>query len=138
MIFGALDASLLRCSAGSLFSLDATASDSPACLISRCLIRIFVDHHHLSLILDVLGTPSIDDFYAISSTRSREYIRALPFRKKRNLATLFPNANPSAVDLMEKCLTFSPKKRIQVDEALKHPYLEVRRVHPSDLSRRCR
>lgn len=104
-------------------------SDSPARLISRCLIRIFVDHHQLSLILDVLGTPSIDDFYAISSPRSREYIRALPFRKKRNLATLFPNANPLAVDLMEKCLTFSPKKRIQVDEALKHPYLEVRQVH---------
>ncbi|KAL5523306.1 TMK1_2 [Sanghuangporus sanghuang] len=81
-------------------------------------------HHQLSLILDVLGTPSIDDFYAISSPRSREYIRALPFRKKRNLATLFPNANPLAVDLMEKCLTFSPKKRVQVDEALKHPYLE--------------
>ena len=25
---------------------------------------------------------------------------------------------------MEKCLTFSPKRRIEVDEALKHPYLE--------------
>lgn len=81
-------------------------------------------HHQLSLILDILGTPSIDDFYAISSPRSREYIRALPFRKKKPLASLFPSANPSAVDLMEKCLTFSPKKRIQVDDALRHPYLE--------------
>ena len=27
---------------------------------------------------------------------------------------------------MEKCLTFSPKRRITVEEALKHPYLEVR------------
>ncbi|KAI5122097.1 hypothetical protein M0805_002219 [Coniferiporia weirii] len=81
-------------------------------------------HHQLSLILDILGTPSIDDFYAISSPRSREYIRALPFRKKRPLATLFPNANPLAIDLMDKCLTFSPKKRIQVDDALRHPYLE--------------
>lgn len=26
---------------------------------------------------------------------------------------------------MEKCLTFSPKRRIDVDEALKHPYLQV-------------
>ncbi|KAF8343161.1 CMGC/MAPK protein kinase [Cantharellus anzutake] len=32
-------------------------------------------HHQLSLILDVLGTPSLDDFYAIHSPRSREYIR---------------------------------------------------------------
>ena len=32
---------------------------------------------------------------------------------------------------MEKCLTFSPKRRIDVDEALRHPYLEVK---ASDLS----
>ncbi|KAF8237506.1 Pkinase-domain-containing protein [Tricholoma matsutake] len=81
-------------------------------------------HHQLSIILDVLGTPSIDDFYAITSHRSKEYIRALPFRKKKNFAQLFPKANPLAIDLMEKCLTFSPKRRIEVGEALKHPYLQ--------------
>jgi mitogen-activated protein kinase 1/3 len=27
---------------------------------------------------------------------------------------------------MEKCLTFSPKRRIEVTEALAHPYLAVR------------
>ncbi|CAL1699831.1 unnamed protein product [Somion occarium] len=81
-------------------------------------------HHQLSLILDVLGTPSLDDFYAITSQRSREYIRALPFRKKKPFSSLFPGANPLALDLMEKCLTFSPKRRIDVNEALRHPYLE--------------
>ncbi|THG95594.1 hypothetical protein EW026_g6098 [Hermanssonia centrifuga] len=81
-------------------------------------------HHQLSIILDVLGTPSLDDFYAITSPRSREYIRALPFRKKKSFTALFPGANPLALDLMDKCLTFSPKRRIDVDEALKHPYLE--------------
>ncbi|KZV99680.1 Pkinase-domain-containing protein, partial [Exidia glandulosa HHB12029] len=81
-------------------------------------------HHKLSIILDVLGTPSLDDFYAISSSRSREYIRALPFRKKKPLASLFPGANPQAIDLMEKCLTFSPKRRIDVEATLAHPYLE--------------
>lgn len=30
-----------------------------------------------------------------------------------------------ALDLMEKCLTFSPKRRIDVEDALKHPYLDV-------------
>ncbi|KAG8761593.1 MAP kinase Pmk1 [Ceratobasidium sp. 428] len=81
-------------------------------------------HHQLSLILEVLGTPSLDDFYAINSARSREYIRALPFRKKKNFTQLFPNANPLAVDLLEKCLTFNPKRRIDVVQALAHPYLE--------------
>jgi hypothetical protein len=60
-------------------------------LITLCW---FADHHQLSIILDILGTPSIDDFYAITSQRSREYIRALPFRKKRPFPQLFPNANP--------------------------------------------
>ena len=52
------------------------------------------DHHQLSIILDILGTPSLDDFYAITSQRSREYIRALPFRKKKPFSQLFPTANP--------------------------------------------
>ncbi|TFK46764.1 Pkinase-domain-containing protein [Heliocybe sulcata] len=81
-------------------------------------------HHQLSLILDILGTPSLDDFYAITSPRSREYIRALPFRKKKPFSALFPGKNPLAIDFLEKCLTFSPKRRIQVEEALQHPYLE--------------
>ncbi|ORY92954.1 putative MAP kinase [Leucosporidium creatinivorum] len=81
-------------------------------------------HHQLTLILDVLGTPSLDDFYAISSTRSRDYLRALPFKKKRPFSAIYPNANPLAIDLLEKCLTFNPKKRISVEEALNHVYLE--------------
>ncbi|CAE7231084.1 unnamed protein product [Rhizoctonia solani] len=51
-------------------------------------------HHQLSLILEVLGTPSLDDFYAINSARSREYIRALPFRKKKNFDVVQALAHP--------------------------------------------
>jgi len=71
-----------------------------------------------------VGTPSLDDFYAINSPRSREYIRALPFRKRTPFSLLFPRANPLAIDLMEKCLTFNPARRITVEQALAHPYLE--------------
>lgn len=78
-------------------------------------------HHQLTLILDVLGTPSLDDFYQINSHRSRDYLRALPFKKKKKFAEMYPNAKPLAIDLLEKCLTFNPKKRITVEEALAHP-----------------
>jgi mitogen-activated protein kinase 1/3 len=61
-------------------------------------------HHQLTLILDVLGTPTLDEFYAITTRRSRDYIRALPFRKRRPFAQLFPNANPLAVDFLTKTL----------------------------------
>jgi mitogen-activated protein kinase 1/3 len=37
---------------------------------------------------------------------------------------MFPHANPLALDMLEKLLAFNPTKRITVEEALKHPYLE--------------
>ena len=82
-------------------------------------------HHQLTLILDVLGTPTLDEFYAINSRRSRDYIRALPFRKKRPFNALYPNASPLAIDFLTKTLTFDPKKRLTVEQALQHPYLEA-------------
>ena len=64
-------------------------------------------HHQLTLILDVLGTPTLDEFYAITTRRSRDYIRALPFRKKKPFQTIFPNANPLAIDFLTKTLVCS-------------------------------
>lgn len=62
-------------------------------------------HHQLSLILDVLGTPTMEEFYDITSRRSREYVRALPFRKKRTFESLYPRASPAAIDFLYKTLT---------------------------------
>ncbi|KAK8870111.1 hypothetical protein IAR55_000681 [Kwoniella newhampshirensis] len=82
-------------------------------------------HHQLSLILDVLGTPMIDEFQAITSKRSREYIRSLPMRRRRTFASLYPNANPLAIDFLTKTLTFDPRKRYTVEQCLAHPYLNA-------------
>ena len=35
-----------------------------------------------------------------------------------------PQADAKALDLLDKMLTFNPNKRITVEEALAHPYLE--------------
>jgi hypothetical protein len=77
-----------------LYSLAVIVSSACHLCILGPVKRFGSDHHQLSLILDTLGTPSIDDFYAINSTRSREYIKALPFRRKKIFLSLFPNANP--------------------------------------------
>ncbi|CAG8465505.1 5725_t:CDS:2 [Paraglomus occultum] len=81
-------------------------------------------HDQLRLIFEVLGTPRPDDLKSISSKRARQYIRSMPFKKRIPFAQLFPNANPLALDLLEKMLTFNPSNRITVEEALNHPYME--------------
>jgi mitogen-activated protein kinase 1/3 len=86
--------------------------------------RLFADHHQLTLILDVLGTPTMEDYYGIKSRRAREYIRSLPFKKKIPWKAMFPKTSDLALDLLERLLAFNPVKRITVEEALKHPYLE--------------
>ncbi|KIK60309.1 hypothetical protein GYMLUDRAFT_244329 [Collybiopsis luxurians FD-317 M1] len=81
--------------------------------------------HQLDLMLDVIGTPTIDEFNAISSRRARDYIRSLPIKKAKSFRLLFPTASDDAIDFMNKTLTFDPKKRMTVEEALEHPYLSV-------------
>jgi mitogen-activated protein kinase 1/3 len=60
--------------------------------------------HQLDLILDVIGTPSLEEFYAITSRRSRDYIRSLPIRKRRPFTALFPQASVEAIDFLNKTL----------------------------------
>lgn len=91
----------------------------------RMAVRTEADRFaELSLILECLGTPTMDDFNEITSKRSQDYLRALPFHRRRDLREMCPKAKPNALDLMRRCLTFSPRKRITVEEALEHPYLE--------------
>lgn len=79
--------------------------------------------HQLDLILEIIGTPTLDEFYSITSRRSRDYVRTLPIRKRRSFTALFPKASPEAIDFLQKTLTFDQRKRMTVDQALAHPYL---------------
>ncbi|KAF3988126.1 hypothetical protein FT663_03669 [Candidozyma haemuli var. vulneris] len=85
-------------------------------------------HNQLWLIMEVLGTPNSEDYNNIKSKRAREYIRSLPFCKKMPFSELFshvPEVNPLAIDLLERLLAFNPAKRITVEDALAHPYLNM-------------
>mmetsp|Transcript_2583 Transcript_2583/g.7327 ORF Transcript_2583/g.7327 Transcript_2583/m.7327 type:complete len:397 (+) Transcript_2583:376-1566(+) len=79
--------------------------------------------HQLNLITKVIGSPSEEDLMFISSEKARRYIRSLPKHSHVDFRTLYPHANETALDLIEKMLVFDPNRRITVEEALEHPYL---------------
>lgn len=38
---------------------------------------------------------------------------------------MFPNSPPDALDILDKMLDLNPSRRITVEDALKHPFLET-------------
>ncbi|KAL1746190.1 kinase-like domain-containing protein [Schizophyllum fasciatum] len=85
--------------------------------------RDYVDQ--LNQILHYLGTPSEDTLRRVGSPRAQDYIRSLPIRPRVPFATLYPHANPLAIDLLSKMLCFDPAKRISCEQALNHAYFQV-------------
>ena len=43
---------------------------------------------------------------------------------EKSIKNVFVNASEEAIDLLKRILTFNPKKRITVDEALEHCYFK--------------
>merc|ERR1712183_6597 len=102
---------------------------SVGCILAEMLSNrpIFPGKHYLDQlnhILGILGSPSPEDLNCIINDKARSYLQSLPFKPKIPWTRLYPNAHPQALDLLERMLTFNPNRRIKVEEALAHPYLE--------------
>lgn len=67
--------------------------------------------HQLKLIVDVLGNPIEEDTKFITSEKALKFINGLPKKAATNFQSMFPKANPLAIDLLTKMLTFNPSKR---------------------------
>eukprot|EP00466_Bigelowiella_natans_P016086 jgi/Bigna1/135804/aug1.31_g10512 len=80
--------------------------------------------NQIHLIIKVLGTPSKEDTEYIASAKAKAYVRNFPLQAGIPFRKLYPHATNEALDLLSKMLTFSPEKRITVDQALQHPFLE--------------
>ena len=52
-------------------------------------------------------------------------MRNLPFMPKVPFQRLFAQANPDALDLLDRMLAFDPSSRISVEDALEHRYLHI-------------
>jgi len=74
----------------------------------------------LSVIFAVIGTPSKEDLSTVG--KANEYIKSLGKSPGKPLETVFPAADPAALDLLKKMLQFSPKRRLTAEEALDHEF----------------
>lgn len=102
---------ILRSSCRALQSIDVWAV---GCILAEMLSGrpLFPGRdysHQLDLILDVIGTPTLEEFYGITSRRSRDYIRSLPIRKRRPFTAMFPQASVEAIDFLNKTLVSPPQ-----------------------------
>uniref|UniRef100_A0A3Q2D332 mitogen-activated protein kinase n=1 Tax=Cyprinodon variegatus TaxID=28743 RepID=A0A3Q2D332_CYPVA len=102
---------------------------SVGCILAEMLTNkpIFPGKHYLDQlnhILGILGSPTQEDLNCIINVKARNYLLSLPHKPRLPWDTLFPKADPKALDLLHRMLTFNPNNRITVEEALAHPYLE--------------
>ncbi len=57
------------------------------------------------------------------------YIRCFTRREGAGIRDKFRGSTPDGLDLLEKMLVFSPRKRMTVDQALNHPFFaEIRKL----------
>lgn len=81
--------------------------------------------HTLTLIFKVLGTPSYSTIQSMKiGESSQKYLSTVPQQSGISFQDLFPQAEPSALDLLSKMLNFDSMNRITADEALRHPYFD--------------
>ncbi|CAG9333589.1 unnamed protein product [Blepharisma stoltei] len=107
---------------------------SCGCIFAEILGRnpVFPGKNYLDqikVIVKVLGTPTREDIGFISNSAAKRFVESLPQTEKIEWSVLFPTASTDMLDLLDKMLQFSPKKRWAAEQCLAHPYF--RDLHES-------
>uniref|UniRef100_A0A8C5DZ84 Mitogen-activated protein kinase n=1 Tax=Gouania willdenowi TaxID=441366 RepID=A0A8C5DZ84_GOUWI len=102
---------------------------SVGCILAEMLSNkpLFPGKHYLDQlnhILGVLGSPCPEDLNCIINMKARNYLQSLPHKPTIPWEKIYSKADSKALHLLDRMLTFNPSKRISVEEALAHPYLE--------------
>jgi mitogen-activated protein kinase 15 len=80
--------------------------------------------NQIDRILAILGRPTKDDLEAIQSEFAGQMLDNIPEHSTHNgIDDMYSNADPEAIDMLKKLLSFNPDKRLTVQQALEHPYV---------------
>ncbi|KAG5250416.1 MAP kinase PsMAPK2 family protein [Salix suchowensis] len=71
------------------------------------------------------GTECLDQLKLIISILGSQMEEVTSLFSRDPFSRLYPNADPLAIDLLQKMLVFDPSKRITVTGALEHPYMSL-------------
>lgn len=89
-----------------------------------------VESSQIARIIEVLGTPADGDLW-FCGDRAKELMGKIPPAKPQDWAKKFPGTDKEGMDMLANMLCFDPRKRLDVDGCLKHPFMaEVRQ--PAD------
>jgi mitogen-activated protein kinase 15 len=81
--------------------------------------------NQLERILSFTGRPKREDVLALGSEVAETMIESIANLKVKPLREWFKGDVPAeALDLLVKMLQFNPERRITINEALRHPYLD--------------
>lgn len=114
---------------GSFFSKYTPGIDiwSIGCIFAEMLTRkpLFPGKnvvHQLDIMTDLLGTPPPETIARIRNEKARRYLSSMRKKQAVPFSQKFPNADPLALQLLERLLAFDPKDRPSAEEALADPY----------------
>uniref|UniRef100_A0A0G4G7T4 mitogen-activated protein kinase n=1 Tax=Chromera velia CCMP2878 TaxID=1169474 RepID=A0A0G4G7T4_9ALVE len=100
------------------------------CIIVEMLGRqpLFTGEHYIDQIkkiVKIVGHPTkLGEDTSWMSPEAKQFMASVPLYPGQDLQQMFPNANPLAVDLAKQMLVIDWRKRISVENAMKHPYLK--------------
>lgn len=80
--------------------------------------------HQLDLMTDLLGTSPPETIARIRNEKARRYLNSMRKKHPVPFSQKFPNADPLALRLLERLLSFDPKDRPSAAEALADPYFQ--------------